>query len=109
MNLVGSKLVKLISVELEVSDLAQIMEACRNEAAALVPTVDLIPSYRRCTDLFSQGEAFTCFFAALGVSEVIFTWQKSIDTPLNFVLPPNVESLCIEVLMTPFTDFEALS
>ena len=74
-----------------------------------MPQTDIIPCYRNAKDLFDEGEQITSFFTALSVSEICLMWNRKVDAPLNFVLPPNVESLRVEVQLQPFTDFEALS
>lgn len=55
--------------------------------------------------MMAEGEVITAFFAAIGISEVCLSWQRKSDTPLNFVLPPNVESVRVDILQTPFEDF----
>ena len=63
-----------------------------------------------CPDLVATGQSTTALFAATRASEVTIKWHKKAERQqLSFVLPANVESLRIEVLVHPFNDYQNLA
>ena len=95
---IGQNTVRLTSAELQVNDIQNIAEACQSESARLVKTTDIIPCYRHNQNMMAEGEVITAFFAAAGISEICLSWQRKSEAPLNFVLPPNVESVRVDIL-----------
>ena len=87
----------MTSIKIKLHELSAIASACYPEATKFAPIERIIPSYRKNPEQIKTGEKFTALFCALGVSQVTLSFKKTIDEPLLFMLPQNVESLSIEI------------